>query len=93
LIFKTNAGWAYDLKTVSDSMVKRRVLRTGDGTHRYSKEEAEKVTAKELVDIYNNNKNTTILKKTNPHELQTRFADTFWGFGKMNFKLLKQSIK
>lgn len=26
-------GWAYDLKTVSQDMIKRRVLRTGDGTH------------------------------------------------------------
>ncbi|KAL1491760.1 hypothetical protein ABEB36_012310 [Hypothenemus hampei] len=26
-------GWAYDLKSVSEEMVKKRVLRTGDGTH------------------------------------------------------------
>lgn len=26
-------GWAYDLKTVSEEMIKKRVLRTGDGTH------------------------------------------------------------
>lgn len=26
-------GWAYDLRTVSDEMVKKRALRTGDGTH------------------------------------------------------------
>mgnify|MGYP003343621034 CR=1 FL=1 len=26
-------GWAYDLKTASDDMIKKRVLRTGDGTH------------------------------------------------------------
>lgn len=26
-------GWAYDLKTVSQEMIKRRVERTGDGTH------------------------------------------------------------
>lgn len=26
-------GWAYDLKSVSPEMVKRRVERTGDGTH------------------------------------------------------------
>ncbi|XP_055633547.1 acyl-CoA Delta-9 desaturase isoform X2 [Toxorhynchites rutilus septentrionalis] len=29
-------GWAYDLKSVSDEMIKKRVLRTGDGTHQYS---------------------------------------------------------
>lgn len=26
-------GWAYNLKTVPDELVKKRVLRTGDGTH------------------------------------------------------------
>lgn len=29
-------GWAYDLKTVSQDMIKKRVLRTGDGSHIYS---------------------------------------------------------
>lgn len=27
-------GWAYELKTVSNEMVNRRILRTGDGTHK-----------------------------------------------------------
>lgn len=26
-------GWAYDLKTVSHEMIKRRAIRTGDGSH------------------------------------------------------------
>lgn len=26
-------GWAYDLKTVPEDMIRRRVERTGDGTH------------------------------------------------------------
>ena len=26
-------GWAYDCKTVSEEMIKRRVQRTGDGSH------------------------------------------------------------
>lgn len=26
-------GWAYDLKTVSKAIIKKRVERTGDGTH------------------------------------------------------------
>lgn len=29
---------AYDLKTVSQEMIRKRVLRTGDGSHKYSKE-------------------------------------------------------
>lgn len=31
--FFAQIGWAYELKTVSDEMVERRVRRTGDGTH------------------------------------------------------------
>lgn len=31
--FFARIGWAYDLKSVSDDMVKKRVLRTGDGSH------------------------------------------------------------
>lgn len=31
--FMAKIGWAYELKTVPEEMVKRRVLRTGDGTH------------------------------------------------------------
>lgn len=26
-------GWAYDLKTVSDEIIKKRIERTGDGSH------------------------------------------------------------
>ncbi|XP_055381401.1 acyl-CoA Delta-9 desaturase-like [Condylostylus longicornis] len=29
-------GWAYDLKTVSDDMIRKRILRTGDGSHKVS---------------------------------------------------------
>ncbi|KAK9743777.1 Fatty acid desaturase [Popillia japonica] len=31
--FFSKIGWAYDLKTVSEDMVRKRALRTGDGTH------------------------------------------------------------
>lgn len=31
--FFAKIGWAYDLKSVSEDMIKKRVLRTGDGTH------------------------------------------------------------
>lgn len=31
--FFAKIGWAYDLKTVSAQMIKKRVERTGDGTH------------------------------------------------------------
>lgn len=64
-------GWATDLKTVSDEMIRKRVLRTGDGTHRYAK---EKITAKELVDTFNNNNDG----ETDEH------VDTLWGWGKIH---------
>lgn len=31
--FFAKIGWAYDLKTASKDIIKKRVLRTGDGTH------------------------------------------------------------
>jgi len=31
--FFAKIGWAYDLKTVSTDIIKKRVKRTGDGTH------------------------------------------------------------
>lgn len=31
--FFAKIGWAYDLKTVSEEMIRKRVQRTGDGTH------------------------------------------------------------
>ncbi len=34
-------GQAYDLKSVSQDMIKKRVLRTGDGTHPYSQSDVE----------------------------------------------------
>lgn len=31
-------GWAYDLNVTSEESIRKRVLRTGDGSHRFSKE-------------------------------------------------------
>lgn len=31
--FFAKIGWAYDLKTASDDLIKKRVQRTGDGSH------------------------------------------------------------
>ncbi|KAG4076122.1 hypothetical protein HA402_011468 [Bradysia odoriphaga] len=64
-------GWAYDLKTVPDEMVRRRVLRTGNGTHRYSEvEKMKNKTAKELE---------TYTEKYNAEEEERR--DHYWGWG------------
>jgi stearoyl-CoA desaturase (delta-9 desaturase) len=35
--FFAKIGWAYDLKTVSNEIIKKRVERTGDGTHENQK--------------------------------------------------------
>lgn len=35
-------GWVWDRKKVSQDMIKRRILRTGDGTHYLSHDEAHK---------------------------------------------------
>lgn len=45
--FHLRIGWATDLKTVSDEMIRKRVARTGDGTHR---------NANSVVDENNNEK-------------------------------------
>lgn len=74
-------GWAYDLKTVSEDMIRRRVLRTGDGSHRYSKEAAQKKTASELVETYNNN----CYEEEEEERLKqnvARIRDHYWGWGK-----------
>lgn len=68
-------GWATDLKTVSDEMIRKRVLRTGDGSHRYSKEKADAKTAKELLEAYNNNNNN--------NEEEDDHVDTLWGWGEL----------
>jgi hypothetical protein len=65
--FSLSTGWATDLKTVPDSVVKKRVLRTGDGTHHYS------IEAKK-----NNEKIEEEAKNNNDGE---RDLDHFWGWG------------
>lgn len=55
-------------------MIRKRVLRTGDGSHRYSKQNKE-LTARELLDTYNNNNN----------EEEEEHVDTLWGWGKFDY--------
>lgn len=35
--FFARIGWAYDLKTVSNAIIRNRVLKTGDGSHKFNK--------------------------------------------------------
>ena len=58
-------GWATYLKVASDDLIRKRVLRTGDGTHPYAIE-AQK--HKEFEENNNNNNNQEELK-------------TCWGLG------------
>jgi len=58
-------GLASDLKTVPSEMVRKRVLRTGDGNHRFAKE-----NALEPASVDNNNSGEEI-----------RDTEHFWGWG------------
>lgn len=42
--FFAKLGWAYDLRITSEETIRKRVLRTGDGTHRFSKETKKTAT-------------------------------------------------
>jgi hypothetical protein len=66
-------GWATELKTVTPEMIRKRALRTGDGSHPYALEQALKET------------NNNIVGDSTEKE---EFLDTehFWGFGNY-FKL------
>lgn len=68
-------GWATDLKTVSDEMIRKRVSRTGDGTHRYAGKAIEEKKSKEMV--YNNNAGE-----------EDEHVDTLWGWGKRSIVLI-----
>lgn len=74
-------GWAYDLKTVSDDMIRRRVLRTGDGSHRYSKEAAKQKTENELLEAYNSNNNINEEEEERLRQNVARIRDHYWGWG------------
>lgn len=52
-------------------MIRRRVLRTGDGSHRYSKK---------AQDFNNNSNKEDFNDKIWAHE-ENEFPDTYWGFG------------
>ena len=59
-------GWATDLKTVHSDVIRKRVLRTGDGSHPYAIEEAKK---KKKTD-YN------LQSSANDHK-----SEVYWGLG------------
>ncbi|CAG9810180.1 unnamed protein product [Chironomus riparius] len=65
-------GWATDLKVASEDLIRKRVLRTGDGSHPYAIEEARKKKMNE--DYLNNNVCDT--------EISTEASsEVFWGLG------------
>ncbi|XP_044743896.1 acyl-CoA Delta-9 desaturase-like [Chrysoperla carnea] len=77
LNFFAKIGWAYDLKTVTDEGIKKRVMRTGDGTHPvwgWGDPEQTKENANAA----------TILHKQ---------EDYSWGWGDEDGKLATESVK
>jgi stearoyl-CoA desaturase (delta-9 desaturase) len=67
-------GWVTDLKIASDDLIRKRVLRTGDGSHPFSIEEAKKMKLNE--DYLNNN-----CEKMKQNE-DIKESEVFWGIGK-----------
>lgn len=65
-------GWATDLKIASDDLIKKRVLRTGDGSHPYAIEMAKKM--KQNDDYLNNNSE---MNEGGP----MKDSEVFWGIG------------
>jgi hypothetical protein len=60
-------GLATDLKTVPQNMIRERIMRTGDGTHKFNKVAKSDVEAK----LENNNNKVE------------RDTEHFWGWGKL----------
>lgn len=60
------------LQTVPDHIIRNRALRTGDGTHHYSIEAAEKKKMEEM--------NNNVLKKSDDVD-ESLPAENYWGFG------------
>ena len=56
-------------------MIRKRVLRTGDGTHRYSKAQ----TAKELLEAYDQNNNNNNEDSFGLSSKVSRDVEHFWG--------------
>jgi hypothetical protein len=63
-------------------MIRKRVLRTGDGSHRYTKEKVDAKTTRELLDTYNNN-----VDNNNDGD---EHVDTLWGWGELTMVALKK---
>uniref|UniRef100_A0A336KSV0 CSON013525 protein n=1 Tax=Culicoides sonorensis TaxID=179676 RepID=A0A336KSV0_CULSO len=55
--FFAKIGWAYDLKTVSEEVIRNRALKTGDGSHEFCKQEKKLDNCKQNMD-YNHNINS-----------------------------------
>lgn len=64
-------GWATDLKTVSDDLIRKRILRTGDGSHKYAKME----TSEERLLAYVKERTTDANGNHVHHD-----EDTIWGW-------------
>lgn len=78
--FFAKIGWAYDLKTVSQDVIRRRVQRTGDGSHPiwgWGDKDQSKEERKDAIII--NKKNKWISKTRNPDQWTCKVMSIrFW---------------
>lgn len=47
MVFLIETGWAYDLKSVSDDVIQKRMARSGDGNTKYSRADPHNLVSSE----------------------------------------------
>uniref|UniRef100_A0A6B2E899 Putative fatty acid desaturase n=1 Tax=Phlebotomus kandelakii TaxID=1109342 RepID=A0A6B2E899_9DIPT len=78
--FFSKLGLAYDLKTVSEDMIQKRILRTGDGSHEYSRNKREEVLRQMLMsdhDHYHDQNMVWGWDDNDMHEEDKKFAKIY----------------
>lgn len=68
------SGWAYDLKTVSEDIIRKRAERTGDGSNAYSKcikSNTEADSAKKHSHHHHHNPNETLIWGWDDQDMDT----------------------
>ncbi|XP_063706252.1 acyl-CoA Delta-9 desaturase-like [Culicoides brevitarsis] len=69
--FFAKIGWAYDLKTVSEETIRKRMIRTGDGSNQYSN--IKNIYSKEINDSNNN-------CQPDHKTFDNKFSKNIWGW-------------
>lgn len=71
---------------MSDDIIRKRVLRTGDGTHRYSLEELKGKNTKELLEMCNE-LDTNHDDSKNNNNVPYEPVDNLWGWGEFTHEM------